>query len=143
LKIRLKNTNLLKEKIDRGKIGKLIDEIIRREDKRLGEIVIVFLGDEEILRINREFLKHDYFTDIITFDYNRKRNVSGDLCIGIDSVTRNTEQYKTLYEYELVRVIIHGILHLIGYDDQNNESKRQMKAKENFYLKLFYIVEDE
>jgi probable rRNA maturation factor len=135
LKIGLKNTDLLKEKIDRGKVGKLIQEIIWNEKRTLGIIEIVFLSDPEILQINAKYLGHNYFTDVITFSYNKKDKIIGDICISIESVSRNALKYNTLYTLELVRVIIHGVLHLVGYNDQDSKEKRKMKIKENFYLK--------
>jgi rRNA maturation RNase YbeY len=142
LKITLKNTSLLKEKIDRGKIRKLIEVILRREDKKLGEIEIVFLNDSEILKINRKFLQHDYFTDVIAFGYNRKNEISGDICIGIESVSRNAVKYKTIFKNEIIRVIVHGVLHLIGYDDKNSESKERMRQMEEFYLNRYETKDD-
>jgi len=142
LKIRLKNSKLVKEQIDRGKIGKLIEQIFQQESKKLGEIEIVFLKDPEILKINRDFLKHDYFTDVIAFGYNRKGVISGDICIGIECVSRNAEQYKTSFKEELIRVIIHGIFHLIGYEDADPEGKERMKKKENFYLKRYELADN-
>ena len=142
MKITLKNTSLLKEKIDRGKIRKLIEVILRREDKKLGEIEIVFLNDSEILKINRKFLQHDYFTDVIAFGYNRKNEISGDICIGIESVSRNAVKYKTIFRNEIIRVIVHGVLHLIGYDDKNSESKERMREMEDFYLNRYETKDD-
>jgi rRNA maturation RNase YbeY len=140
LRIEIKNTGLLSEKIDTGKVRKLVEEIVYREDKKLGEIEIVFLKDQEILKINKKFLQHDYFTDVIAFSYNRKSKISGDLCIGIDSVSRNAVKYKTIFKNELIRVIIHGLLHLIGYNDKDTESKNEMKKREDFYLNWFELA---
>jgi probable rRNA maturation factor len=137
LKIRLKNSNLSKEQIDRGKIGKLIEHIFVLENKKLGEIEIVFLKDPEILKINKEFLQHDYFTDVIAFGYNQKGLISGDICIGIECVSRNAAKYKSSFKEEVIRVIVHGILHLIGYEDKDPEGKKRMKKKEDFYLKRY------
>jgi len=136
LRIGLKNKQLVKGKIDIGKIKELIKEIIRTENKKLGEIEIVFLKDEEILEINKRFLKHNYFTDVITFSYNTKDKICGDVCISIESVTRNAIKYNEICSRELMRVIAHGVLHLIGYEDADQESKDRMRDKENFYLNL-------
>jgi rRNA maturation RNase YbeY len=137
LRIRLKNSKLVKEQIDRDKIGKLIEQIFQQENKKLGEIEIVFLKDPEILKINRDFLKHDYFTDVIAFGYNRKGVISGDICIGIECVSRNALIYKASFKKELIRVIIHGIFHLIGYEDNVPVGKERMKQKEDLYLKRY------
>jgi probable rRNA maturation factor len=143
LKIGLKNSNFVKKQIDRGKIGKLIEQIFREENKKLGEIEIVFLKDPEILKINREFLKHDYFTDVIAFGYNQRGLINGDLCIGIECVSRNALKYNVSFKNELIRVIIHGVFHLIGYDDKNPEGKEEMKRKEDFYLYRYDMTVNE
>lgn len=100
----------------------------------LADIAIVFCSDEYLLEINRKFLKHNYFTDIITFDYSEGKRLSGDLMISIDSVRDNASHYSTTFEQELRRVMIHGILHLAGYDDHSEEEKKIMRAKEDHYL---------
>lgn len=143
MKIRLKNSNLVKKQIDRGKIGKLIEQIFREENKKLGEIEIVFLKDREILKINREFLKHDYFTDVIAFSYNQKGLVSGDICIGVECVSRNALKYNVSFKNELIRVIVHGVFHLIGYDDKKPEGKEEMRRKEDFYLNRYDVTDNE
>lgn len=136
MKIGLKNTGLLHEKIDRDKVSELIEEIVGRENRKLGEIEVIFLDDREILEINKQFLRHNYFTDVITFSYNRKDIISGDICISIDSVSRNSLRFNSMLYHEIMRVIIHGVLHLIGYDDRDSGCRKKMKAKENFYMKM-------
>jgi rRNA maturation RNase YbeY len=136
LKIGLKNRQLVKGRIDLSKINALVKEIIRAENKRLGEIEIVFMKDAEILEINKKFLKHNYFTDVIAFSYNTKDKICGDVCISIESVARNAIKYNEIYGRELMRVIAHGVLHLVGYEDADQESKDRMREKENFYLNL-------
>ncbi len=101
---------------------------------RLGDINIIFCSDPYILDINLQYLSHDYFTDIITFDYSQKPVISGDLFISVDSVRENAEFYGTDFKEELHRVIVHGILHLIGYDDHTDEDIAVMRSKENYYL---------
>ena len=103
---------------------------------RLGDINIIFCSDPYILGINLQYLSHDYFTDIITFDYSEKPVISGDLFISVDSVRENALFYGTEFVEELHRVIVHGILHLIGYDDHTDADTKMMRAKENYYLKL-------
>jgi probable rRNA maturation factor len=137
LRIGLRNKKLVKENIDTGKIRKLIKRLIGIENKKLGEIQIIFLNNQEILKINKEFLKHDYFTDVITFCYNKKNIVCGDICISIDSVKKNAKNYRTELNRELIRVIVHGVLHLIGYEDTDAKSKEIMKKKENKYLAMY------
>lgn len=106
------------------------------EIKTLGQVSVIFCSDNYLLEINRKYLSHDYFTDIITFDYCEGDVLSGDLFISIDTVKDNAEFYKSGFEQELNRVIVHGLLHLIGYDDHTEEQKKQMRAKENYYLSL-------
>lgn len=106
------------------------------EMRRIGDINIIFCSDNYILDVNMKYLEHDYFTDIITFDYCEKDILSGDLFISIDSVRENASFYGTDFEDELDRVMVHGILHLVGYDDHRESDIAQMRAKENYYLQL-------
>ena len=110
--------------------------VAESEIRRIGDITIIFCSDNYILDINRKYLGHDYFTDIITFDYCSGNVLSGDLFISVDSVKENSVEYGTEFEYELNRVIVHGILHLIGYDDHTDEDVKVMREKENYYLDL-------
>ena len=106
------------------------------EIRSLGDINIIFCSDNYILDVNMKYLQHDYFTDIITFDYCEKKVLSGDLFISVDSVRENSVYYGTEFEDELNRVIVHGLLHLIGYDDHREEDVKVMRAKENYYLEM-------
>src|SRR5574344_1868053 len=110
--------------------------VAESEIKKLGNINIIFCSDNYILDVNVKYLGHDYFTDIITFDYCVKNILSGDLFISIDTVRDNSEFYKTEFNDELNRVIVHGLLHLIGYDDHTPEEQKIMREKENYYLEL-------
>ena len=104
--------------------------------KRTGDIAYVFCDDEEILRVNREYLQHDYYTDIITFDYSEGDTIAGDLFISLDTVRTNAALFDTTYDEELRRVIIHGILHLCGINDKGPGEREQMEAAENQALAL-------
>ena len=106
------------------------------EIKRVGDISIIFCSDNYILDVNMRYLQHDYFTDIITFDYCEGDRLSGDLFISIDSVRENALFYGAEFEDELNRVMVHGILHLIGYDDHTDEEQKVMRTKEDYYLSL-------
>ncbi len=106
------------------------------EMRSIGDINIIFCSDNYILDVNIKYLGHDYFTDIITFDYCEKDVISGDLFISIDSVRENAVFYGTAFEDELNRVMVHGILHLIGYDDHTDVEMKQMRAKEDYYLEM-------
>lgn len=108
--------------------------VAESELKRLGDISIIFCSDNYILDVNIKYLQHDYFTDIITFDYCEANRLNGDLFISIDSVRENASFYGTEFEEELNRVIVHGVLHLIGYDDHTEDDIKVMRAKENYYL---------
>ena len=106
------------------------------EIRSLEDINIIFCSDNYILDVNMKYLQHDYFTDIITFDYCEKKVLSGDLFISVDSVRENSVYYGTEFEDELNRVIVHGLLHLIGYDDHSEEDVKVMREKENYYLEM-------
>ena len=106
------------------------------EMRRLGAVNIIFCSDNYILDVNMRYLQHDYFTDIITFDYCEKDILSGDLFISIDSVRENARFYGVAFADELDRVMVHGLLHLIGYDDHTEEQTAEMRRKEDYYLQM-------
>jgi len=106
------------------------------ESKICGELSFVFCTDEYLHKINVEYLNHDTYTDIITFDYTEGNIVAGDIFISVDRVRENAIEFRKEFNNELSRVIIHGVLHLIGYKDKTPEEKAQMREKEDFYLNL-------
>lgn len=110
--------------------------VAESEIRRIGDINIIFCSDNYILDINQKYLQHDYFTDIITFNYNDGDKLSGDLFISVDTIKENAIEYDTVFHDELNRVMVHGLLHLIGYDDQTEEDIKLMREKENYYLSL-------
>lgn len=110
--------------------------VAESEIRLLGNINLIFCSDNYILDINQRFLNHDYFTDIITFDYCEGNKLHGDLFISVDSVRENAVEYGTDFNEELSRVIVHGLLHLIGYDDHSASDKKVMRSKEDYYLSL-------
>ena len=110
--------------------------VAESEIRQLGDVNIIFCSDPYILKINLQYLGHDYFTDIITFDYCEGKRISGDLFISVDCVRENAAFYGTDFQEELHRVIVHGVLHLIGYDDHTDEDIATMRSKENYYLEL-------
>ncbi len=126
--------------VDTQRLKKWILYIIKKKDFFLGSVSIVFCSDEYILKTNREFLNHNYYTDIITFDYCEKRNISGDLLISLDTVLSNSKQYETDFLEELHRVIIHGILHLMGFDDKTPETRTIIREEENKSLALLQTL---
>ena len=121
----------LKQKI---RIKDWIQKTILTENYKTGEINFIFTSDNYLLTINKEYLSHNYYTDIITFNYCENKIVNGDIFISIDTIKNNSARFGVTFTEELHRVMIHGILHLIGYDDQNDEQKAQMREKENYYL---------
>lgn len=115
---------------------KWILEIARQHGKRVGEISYLFCDDYKILETNKQFLQHDYYTDIITFDYNTGDLIAGDILISVDTVMSNSAQFNTDFNEEIHRIIIHGILHLCGLEDKKPDDKAQMTAAENEALQL-------
>lgn len=111
-----------------------LSDVCRKEGCELGEVGIVFCSDEFILEANKQYLDHDYYTDIITFDYREGDTISGDLLISVDRVKDNAGDLQVEWENELNRVVVHGVLHIIGYKDKSEEEKRVMREKEDFYL---------
>ena len=123
-------------RMQKRKITSWIKETIAAENKTPGEISFIFCSDNYLLKINKQYLDHDYFTDIITFDYVENNIISGDIFISCDRVKENAGEYKTGFENELSRIIIHGVLHLLGFKDKNKTDKLLMTQKEDFYLNL-------
>ena len=113
-----------------------VKQVAASYGKKVGEIAYIFCSDEKILEVNRQYLEHDYYTDIITFDYTDGNRISGDLFISLDTVRTNAEQFDQPYERELHRVIIHGILHLCGINDKGPGEREIMEAEENKALAI-------
>ena len=113
-----------------------IKYIVLQEGKSVGNINFIFSNDEYVLEINKVYLNHDYFTDIITFNYNQGTILNGDIYISVDTVRGNAELYNVTFEFEIQRVIIHGILHLVGFDDTTDALKSEMKEQEDKALTL-------
>lgn len=113
-----------------------IENSIKKEALYLGELSFIYCSDIHILKINKDYLNHDYFTDIITFDYREDDTISGDIFISIDRVRENASTLSLPFEDELHRVMIHGVLHIMGYKDKTPEEETLMRKKEDFYLSL-------
>lgn len=122
--------------IDYAQIERWIIRVAREHNRIVGEVAYIFCDDEEILRVNRQFLQHDYYTDIITFDNTRGRLIGGDIFVSLDTVASNAESVGTTYDSELRRVIIHGILHLCGINDKGPGERKVMEAHEDAALAL-------
>ena len=124
---------------DEAAIEKWILACIEKEAFELGEINYIFCDDAYLHKINVEFLQHDTLTDIISFDYTMGKEVAGDIFISIERVTENAKEFKVSFEEELKRVLIHGVLHYMGYKDKTDEEKQVMRNKENDCLQLFSV----
>ena len=109
--------------------------------KKVGDITYIFCDDERILAVNRQFLQHDYYTDVITFDYSQGETLSGDIFISLDTVRTNAEQAGTSFDEELLRIIIHGVLHLTGQGDKTPETKAVMTGKEERALARWHSLQ--
>lgn len=123
-------------KIRRRDTSAWIKKVAASYGKTVGEVGYLFCDDEKILEVNREYLQHDYYTDIITFDYDEGDQINGDLVISLDTVRTNAELFVKTYEEELHRVIIHGILHLCGINDKGPGEREIMEAAENKALAM-------
>ncbi len=126
--------NMAMPAIDKSAMEHWIRSVAADYGFTVGDVTYVFCDDSKILEVNRQFLQHDYYTDVITFDYSTRTRVSGDIFISLDTVRSNAEQVGVPFERELCRIIIHGILHLTGQGDKTPETKQQMTAKEEAAL---------
>ena len=125
---------------NKRKISNWLKDVANVENKQTGDLSYVFVTDEKILDMNRKYLKHDYYTDIITFDNSPSvSKISGEMYISIETVEQNANEYGVDFENELLRVIVHGLLHLCGYRDDTEESEKMMRQKETGYIKLFTV----
>ena len=116
--------------------------IASSEKKKIKNLVYIFCSDDELLQINQQFLKHNTYTDIITFDYSESGFISGEIYISTERVTENAIKEKVLFDEELIRVIAHGLLHLCGYKDKSTAHKKTMRIAENKAIKAFKAIKD-
>ncbi|AMO20478.1 rRNA maturation RNase YbeY [Flavobacterium columnare] len=116
-----------------------IESVVKSEDKELNEINYIFCDDEYLLQINKQYLDHDYYTDVISFDYTEEGLIAGDIFISIDRVKENASSLGISFEEELKRVIIHGVLHYCGYKDKSSEEEKTMRLKEDEKIKMFHV----
>lgn len=119
-------------------IRRVVSRIIGDAGARSGKTDVVLTDDKKVYEINNEFLDHDYYTDIITFNYNKGKTINGEIYISVDRVKKNSETFSVPFKSEIRRVIFHGFLHLCGYDDSTAEQKRKMSEMEEMYLALSY-----
>ena len=119
------------------KISLWLNNVVEEEGMRTGEVVYAFCKDDYLLEKNIQFLNCNTFTDVITFDYCKEKIINGDILISTERVTENSKIYKVNYLTELHRVMVHGLLHLLGYNDKNEKDTKTMREKENYYLNKF------
>lgn len=118
-------------------ISEWLENLITSENKKLGEINYIFCDDEYLLKVNQDYLQHDYYTDIITFDYVKGKTISGDIFISLPRISDNASTLSKDFDEEFRRVLAHGVLHLCGYKDKSEEEEKEMRSKEDFYLEKF------
>jgi rRNA maturation RNase YbeY len=119
-------------------LRKWINSVAKKEKKKIETVNYIFCTDSYLRKMNKEYLQHDYNTDVITFDNSTvEKNISGDIFISTERVHANARQYSSVFEEELRRVMVHGLLHLLGYDDKNEKRKNEMRKMEDVYLKIF------
>lgn len=137
--IRFTAIDLAMPDIDMGRVRLWIEQVVDAEGYRVGELYYYFCSDDALLRINQERLGHDFYTDIVTFPLVKEGLfISSEFCISLDRVADNAQSFGRSYESELHRVIIHGVLHLIGFDDHTDEDRLRMRNKEEECLKLLF-----
>ena len=124
---------------DESLYAEWISQVIRSESKKEGDINYVFCDDDYILQINQQYLNHDYYTDIISFDYCVGNELHGDIFISIDRVRENAADYNVSFDEELKRVLIHGVLHYCGYKDKTEEDEQLMRSKEDVKIQMFHV----
>jgi rRNA maturation RNase YbeY len=134
--ITFQTENITFPNIKRNETKRWIKSVAATYNKKIGDIHYIFCNDKRILDINNQYLAHDYYTDIITFDYSEKDIISGDIFISLDTVRSNSEAFGTEYDEELHRVMIHGILHLCGIEDASDEEVKKMREAEERALVL-------
>lgn len=132
--ITFQNTSKFKVK-DLRKKKIWLNSISKNEGKEIVNLNFLFVDDKEMLKYNKKYLQHESYTDIITFDNSLNNKIAGDIVISLERVNENAKYYQVSYKYELERVMAHGLLHLLGYNDKNKEEKKIIRKKENYYLK--------
>ena len=128
--------NIDKKNID-SNISIWLEDLILSEDKKPGDINYIFCDDEYLLKVNQDYLDHDYYTDIITFDYVKGKTISGDIFVSLPRILDNASTLSQDFESEFRRVLTHGLLHLCGYKDKTEEEEFKMRQKENFYINRY------
>jgi probable rRNA maturation factor len=130
VKVSLANRSILKQ---------FLQYVFKKEGKRLESLNYIFCTDTFLLQVNREYLKHDFYTDIITFDLSENKAIQAEIYISVDRVRENSMKLGVSFKSELLRVIFHGVLHLCGYNDKTNAEKKKIRTKEEFYLNKYTL----
>lgn len=131
------NTDFVLENKDR--FSTWVKAVVLSENRTLGDITYAFFNDEDLKSLNIKFLKQDAFTDVLSFDQSLDKTINGDIAVSIDRVKENAKAYKTNFDNELKRVMVHGLLHLLGYSDQTLQEKKVMRKIENDKIKMFHV----
>lgn len=118
------------------KVVKILNEVIEKEEKFSGDLSFIITNDDYLRKLNVQFLEHDYFTDVITFNYNTKNLVNGEVYISLETVRQNALNYNVSLNNEIKRVVIHGVLHLIGFDDKSENQRTEMRKQEDLWLDI-------
>jgi rRNA maturation RNase YbeY len=121
------------------KVSKWLTRAVKKEGFSVGEVVYAFFNDKDLKALNSRYLNHDYFTDVISFNDSKGTVLNGNIAISIDRVRENAERYKTSFNNELLRVMVHGLLHFMGYNDSSEKETQQMRDKEDDNLKTFHV----
>jgi probable rRNA maturation factor len=116
------------------KTSMVLREVIEKEGKISGDLSLIITSDERLKEINIEFLEHDYYTDVITFNYNNGNLINGEIYVSLERVKENALNYNVSLDSEMLRVLVHGVLHLVGYNDSNEDEKKEMRQKEEFWI---------
>lgn len=131
----------IKYRIHKSKeIKRFLEKVIADENKKPGDLVFILTDDKTLVEINRQFLRHDYYTDVIAFDYSAEGSVNGEIYMSIDTIRRNGQRFKSGIKEELIRVMIHGLLHLCGYRDKRKEEKKKMFNRQEKKLKELEMI---
>lgn len=123
-----------------AEIKRFLEKVITDENKKPGDLVFILTDDKTLLELNRQFLKHDYFTDVIAFDYSGESVLTGEIYLSIDTIRRNALRFKSGFKDELIRVMIHGVLHLCGYRDKEKDDKKNMFRRQEQKLKEYQTM---
>ncbi len=130
------NEDIDMPKLDKRKLKDWVKKVVNSHNMNIGELNYIFTSDSYILKVNNDYLQHDYYTDVITFDYSEGKKISGDIFISLDTVKSNSVLFKQDYDREFNRVLIHGVLHLIGFKDKKEDEAKEMRLQENNALAL-------